>query len=364
MNRTRTSEGHGADLETDVQPLKWIGELEDGYLEMLDQRRLPAEEHWLVMTEMSDVAEGIEEMVVRGAPAIGIAAAYGVVLAVRSAVVADVDPLDAGEEAIERLSETRPTAVNLRWALRRMGRELEDASEEADDDLLEVLFDEARAIFENDRRNNRRMGRHGAELLPDDAGVLTHCNTGGLATGGFGTALGVIRAADAEGKLQNVWVDETRPYLQGARLTAWECREDDLPATLITDNMAAHFMKRGDVDAVVVGADRVAANGDVANKIGTYNLAVLCDAHRIPLYVAAPLSTIDLETPDGDSIPIEQRGRDEIARVGDAVIVPDDVEVAHPAFDITPAPYVAAIVTEHGVAEPPYEESLRALKQD
>ncbi len=351
-------------METQVVPLRWEGGIEDGQLAMLDQRRLPDEEVWLEMTTAADVAEGIAEMVIRGAPAIGIAAAYGVVLAVREAL----EETEGGDEILvrlepvfERLGDARPTAVNLTWALERMSATLERHADRPPGELLEAVFREAEAIRREDRENNLELARHGAELLSSQAGVLTHCNTGGLATGGYGTALGVIRAGVEADKIERVWVDETRPYLQGARLTAWECLQDDLPATLITDDMAPHFMAEGEVDAVVVGADRVAANGDVANKIGTYGLAVLCDAHEIPFYVAAPVSTIDLETASGEEIPIEQRSDREVTRIGETSIAPEGIEVAHPAFDITPARYVDAIVTERGVARAPYPETLREI---
>jgi len=350
-------------METNVVPLEWIGDPHEGHLEMLDQRRLPDEEVWLELSSADEVADGISEMVVRGAPAIGIAAAYGVVLALRDRL-AESGPegiVDRVAPDFETLAEARPTAVNLTWALNRMHGLLEDCAEAPPEELLERLFDEAEAIREEDRRNNLQLARNGAELLPDDAGVLTHCNTGGLATGGYGTALGVIRAGCDEGRIDRVWIDETRPYLQGARLTAWECLRDDLPATLITDDMAPHFMADGEVDAVVVGADRVAANGDVANKIGTYGLALACEAHDIPFYVAAPVSTIDLETASGGDIPIEQRSAEEVRRVGDTAVAPEDIDVAHPAFDVTPAEYVDAIVTERGVVEPPDENHLREL---
>ncbi|MFB6350923.1 MAG: S-methyl-5-thioribose-1-phosphate isomerase, partial [Bradymonadaceae bacterium] len=250
---------------------------------------------------------------------------------------------------------------NLTWALNRIRKVLADHADLDPEALLERVFKEAEAIREEDREHNLRLARNGADLLPEDAGVLTHCNTGGLATGGIGTALGILRAGVAKGRVDRVWIDETRPYLQGARLTAWECLKDDLPATLITDDMAAHFMGDGEIDAVVVGADRVAANGDVANKIGTYGLAILCDAHDLPFIVAAPTSTIDLETPDGDAIPIEQRSAREVTHVGDTAIAPEETDVAHPAFDVTSAEYIDAIVTEAGVATPPYDETLREL---
>lgn len=346
-------------METAVAPVRWVGSYGDGHLEMLDQRQLPAEELWLEMSSFEEVGEGIRNMVIRGAPAIGIAAAYGVALAARERG-RDLD------EVYEFLSKTRPTAVNLFWALERMKRTVADITEagsaEADRQVLvERLFEEAAAIFAEDRANNLEMGRLGADLLPDGAKVLTHCNTGGLATGGYGTALGIIRAAHATGKLDHVWVDETRPYLQGARLTAWECTKDAIPCTLITDSMAGHFMSRGEVDAVIVGTDRVAANGDIANKIGTYSLAVLCKYHGIPFYVAAPVSTIDFETASGDDIPIEQRSAREVTHVGERAIAPVGVEVAHPAFDVTPNTLITAIVTENGVVTSPYREGLAAL---
>jgi methylthioribose-1-phosphate isomerase len=353
-------------MDTTVVPVHWVGSIETGYLEMLDQRKLPGEEVWNVLRTYEDVAEGIRDMVIRGAPAIGIAAAYGVALAARKfAVDPSAEPIDARLEPVyEALSKTRPTAVNLFWAIKRMRRVAAEHRDLDDDALVERLFEEAESIFEEDRENNLRMGEFGAELLPEHAQVLTHCNTGGLATGGYGTALGIIRAGHASGRIEHVWVDETRPYLQGARLTAWELMKDEIPGTLITDSMAAHFMKSGEVDAVIVGTDRVVANGDVANKIGTYGLAVLCQHHGIPFYVAAPVSTIDLETPSGESIPIEQRSDSEVTQVGDTEIAPTGVQVAHPAFDVTPNALVTAIITEEGVARPPYEESLRQMVED
>jgi methylthioribose-1-phosphate isomerase len=362
----QTAGGDGpvtTELDSEIVPIRWVGGVDDGHVEMLDQRRLPDEEVWLEMTSAKEVAEGIREMVIRGAPAIGIAAAYGAVLAVRDAVADGVPdtPAAAVRPEFEKLADTRPTAVNLTWALNRLREVVEANAERPRNELLERVFERAHAIRERDRENNLQLARHGADLLPDDAGVLTHCNTGGLATGGIGTALGVVRAGVAEGRIDRIWIDETRPYLQGSRLTAWECVKDDLPATLITDDMAAHFMADGEIDAVVVGADRVAANGDVANKIGTYGLAVLCDAHDLPFIVAAPTSTIDLETPTGEEIPIEQRSAREVTHIGDTAIAPEGTDVAHPAFDITPASYIDAIATEAGVAEPPFSESLREL---
>ncbi len=351
-------------MKTQVAPVKWIGSHEDGHLDMLDQRLLPAEETWLEMSTYEEVADGIRNMVIRGAPAIGIAAAYGVALAARKLAgeVGRGEFADKLQVVYEHLSQTRPTAVNLFWALERMERCVDEAGDLTAEALVTRLFEEAEAIFSEDRANNLRMGRLGADLLPEGARVLTHCNTGGLATGGYGTALGIIRAAHAEGKLEKVWVDETRPYLQGARLTTWECIQDGVPCTLVTDSMAGHLMQSGEVDAVIVGTDRVVANGDVANKIGTYSLAVLCKHHGIPFYVAAPVSTIDFETPSGDGIVIEQRSAREVTHVGDHAIAPEGVDVAHPAFDVTPNPLVTAIVTEDGVVEAPYRESLQTLR--
>lgn len=347
--------------ETTVAPVRWIGSWEDGHLEMLDQRRLPAEEVWRALSGWEQVAEGIRDMVVRGAPAIGISAAYAVAMAAREIAAEPGAAIAEGLEPVyEALGQTRPTAVNLFWALERV-RARVDSREATGAELAERLFDEARTILDEDRANNRRMGELGASLLPEGAQVLTHCNTGGLATGGWGTAIGILRSGHACGRVSHVWVDETRPYLQGARLTTWELMRDSVPCTLITDSMAAHFMSQGEVDAVIVGTDRVAANGDVANKIGTYGLAVLCAHHDIPFYVAAPVSTIDLATPAGSAIPIEQRGAAEVTHVGGACVAPEGVQVAHPAFDVTPHALVSAIITERGVVRAPYVDGLEAL---
>ena len=348
-------------IESSVVPLRWVGSREEGYLEMLDQRLLPTEEVWLAMKSPKAVADGIREMVIRGAPAIGIAVGFGMALGLRNF---SHDPMTSIESEIRRLAEqfaaTRPTAVNLRWALQRCQGVVNNAQGTLDE-LVDALFDEAHLIFENDRSNNLELGRKGAALFDAPVQVLTHCNTGGLATGGYGTALGIIRVLHAEKKLNRVWIDETRPYLQGARLTAWECVQDGINGTLITDSMAAHLMQKGVVDAVITGTDRVAANGDVANKIGTYGLAVLCDYHRIPFYVASPLSTIDRETSSGADIPIEERSRAEVTEIGATSIAPDQIDVAHPAFDVTPAELVTAIVTEAGVVTSPDEEKIRRL---
>lgn len=351
-------------METNVTPLRVVGDWRTGHVEMLDQRLLPGEERWHTYTTAGEIADAITAMVIRGAPAIGIAAAYGVALGVRE-MMADGEPPEDFDvqlaQLFERLADTRPTAVNLFWALRRMRALVDVNGPEHGDELVMSLFTEAHRIMSEDRANNLRMGGHGAALLSEGARVLTHCNTGGLATGGYGTALGVIRAAHATGKLAHVWIDETRPYLQGSRLTAWECLADEIPSTLITDNMAAHFMQRGAVDAVIVGADRIAADGSTANKIGTYGLAVLCKYHGIPFYVAAPRSTIDLEITSGGDIPIEQRSAREVTHVGEHAIAPEGVEVAHPAFDVTPGGLVDAIITEVGVARAPYRATLAAL---
>jgi len=323
-----------------LSPLRW----QDGALLLIDQRRLPAQEIWVRCERAADVAEAIRSMVVRGAPAIGCAAAFGVALAARHEE--DV----AGAAAL--LRATRPTAVNLFWAIDRMLRVRPPSPE--------TLEREALAIWREDIDACLRIGRNGAPLLPEGT-VLTHCNAGALATGGYGTALGVIRAAREAGKQIRVMADETRPFLQGARLTTWELLRDGIPTTLISDGMAGHFLSRGDVQAAIVGADRIARNGDVANKIGTYSVAVLCHANSVPFFVAAPLSTVDLDTPSGDRIPIEERDPAEVREFGGVSIAPPGVDARHPAFDVTPARYVTAIITEAGVARPPYGESLPAL---
>jgi methylthioribose-1-phosphate isomerase len=317
-----------------VEPIRWRGDA----LELLDQRRLPREAVYVTCRSASEVAAAIRDMVVRGAPAIGVAAAFGMALAVRKG-----DPLDA---AANELRSARPTAVNLAWAVDRMLR--------ARGDLAEAL-----AIFREDVEGNHRIGRFGAELLGRSATVLTHCNAGALATAGYGTALGVIRSAVEQGKKIAVFAGETRPYLQGARLTAWELQQDGIDVTLITDSMAGHFFQQRKFDAVFVGADRIAANGDTANKIGTYTLAVLANAHQVPFYVAAPISTVDLATPNGAAIPIEERSAREVTEIGGTRIAPDGVAVRHPAFDVTPARLITAIVTDRGVLRAPYEESVR-----
>ncbi|RMG55628.1 MAG: S-methyl-5-thioribose-1-phosphate isomerase [Acidobacteria bacterium] len=343
-----------------IKTIEWT----DEGIRMIDQRKLPTEEVYPIFRSYREVAQAIKDMVVRGAPAIGVAAAMGIALGVRDARARTVDELERELERICQVMETtRPTAVNLFWAIERMKRTFARAKRDglSMDEIKRRMIEEAQKMYEEDIQTNRRMGQYGAELIPDSATVLTHCNAGTLATAGYGTALGVIRAAVEQHKNVRVLADETRPFLQGARLTAWELMKDGIPVTLISDNMAGYFMRQGKVDCVIVGADRIAANGDVANKIGTYSLAVLAKEHDIPFYVAAPTSTIDLSLASGDEIPIEERSGDEVTRIRDQVIAPEGVEVANPAFDVTPHRYVTAIITERGVARPPYEESLRAL---
>ncbi len=329
----------------------------DGTVELIDQTRLPREVVTLTISDYRQLADAIREMKIRGAPAIGIAAAYGVVLGIQA--VTDESELDQHfEEVIETLKTTRPTAVNLFWALDRMTRVFHAHRKAGLPILEESLLEEAKRIHAEDIEANKRIGRYGAELLPDGATVLTHCNTGGLATGGYGTALGMIRTAWEAGKLAKVLVDETRPRLQGARLTAWELRQEGIPFELITDSMAGAFMAKGKVDAAIVGADRIARNGDTANKIGTYSLAVLARYHQIPLYVAAPVSTIDPTIADGSEIPIEERNPNEVTDIQGTRIAPEDINVGNPAFDVTPAELIAAIITEKGVLRPPYTEEI------
>ncbi|HJL20130.1 MAG TPA: S-methyl-5-thioribose-1-phosphate isomerase [Sandaracinaceae bacterium LLY-WYZ-13_1] len=337
-------------------------EPETGEVVMLDQRRLPTEVVYHRWTKPDQVAEAIRAMVVRGAPAIGISAAYALVQLARSERGDDKTFLVANGIAGRKLNETRPTAVNLAWAVARMGRRAAEVAALEPQERERALQAEAEAIHREDVAACRAMGRIGAEDVPDGATVLTHCNAGALATGGYGTALGVIRAAREAGKGVRVLASETRPYLQGARLTSWELAADGLDVEVITDGMSGHFMARGEIDFVVVGADRVCANGDVANKIGTYAHAVLADAHRVPFTVAAPWSTVDLRCAEGADVPIEQRSREEVARIGDRVLVADGIGVRHPAFDVTPARLVKAIYTERGVIRPAGGERPEALR--
>ena len=341
-----------------VQPIQWRG----GTLVLLDQTRLPTEEIYREYTDYREVARAIVDMVVRGAPAIGVTAAYGMALAVRELVVRGATrPLEDLGEARRTLAETRPTAVNLFWALDRMWRTAQALAGQPVTELATGLEAEAQAICAEDVAANRRLGAHGAALLPDPCTVLTHCNAGALATAGYGTALGVVRAAVEAGKRVRVYADETRPLLQGARLTAWELAEDGIDVTLLSDSMAGYRLQLGGIDAVVVGADRIAANGDTANKIGTYPLAVLAREHQVPFYVAAPLSTVDFGAPSGENIPIEERDAREVTQVAGTPIAPSGIAVWNPAFDVTPAPLVTAIITDAGVARPPYSQSLPAL---
>ncbi len=336
--------------------MAWEGDA----LLLLDQRLLPGIESMRRCKDPASVAEAIRTMVVRGAPAIGVAAAFGLALAVRCAWKKKRPWRKAFDEAASALAKTRPTAVNLFWAIDRMRREAAALPDDPGAAFFR-LEERAMALFEEDVAANRAMGAHGATLLPARGNVLTHCNAGALATAGYGTALGVIRSAVAAGKRIHVYVDETRPFLQGARLTAWELMKDGIPCTLITDNMAASLFAAGTIDAAVVGADRIAANGDVANKIGTYGVAVLCKAHKVPFYVAAPVSTIDRTVPDGSRIPIEERDLSEVTHLAGKRIAPRGVHAYNPAFDVTPARLVSAIVTEKGVLEPPLARTLRNL---
>ncbi|MFZ1810512.1 MAG: S-methyl-5-thioribose-1-phosphate isomerase [Candidatus Nitrotoga sp.] len=341
-----------------VETLRWS----DGVLEMIDQRILPATFKYVQYDSAAAVAEGIRSMVVRGAPAIGVAAAYGVALeALRLSAVTGESFQRGMNEGFNTLAQSRPTAVNLFWALARMKRVWQTVSGESNMQVAMRLLAEAHEIFAEDIRINRTLGSHGAGLLRDGARVLTHCNAGALATAGHGTALGVIRSAVDAGKKISVIADETRPFLQGARLTAWEMVQEKIPVTLITDNMAGFMMSRGEVDAVVVGTDRVAANGDVANKIGTYMVAVLAQRHHIPFYVACPLSTIDMSIASGMDIPIEERHADEVKGFRDFHWAAQGAQIRNPSFDITPAELVTALITEKGVVYQPDVGKLHAL---
>jgi methylthioribose-1-phosphate isomerase len=340
-----------------VETIQWTT---DGVV-MIDQTRLPLHEDYVTCRGYQEVAKAIRDMVIRGAPAIGVAAAMGVALGVEQAVSED---LDAQFEVIcETLAATRPTAVNLFWAIDRMKRLYASLRGRPIEEIRARLTEEARLVREEDIAINRAIGNHGAPLIPNQKTVLTHCNAGALATAGYGTALGVIRAARELGKNIDVFADETRPFLQGARLTVWELQQDGIPTTLITDNMAGHFMKSGRIGCVVVGADRIAANGDVANKVGTYSVAVLAKENGVPFYVAAPISTLDLTLASGDQIPIEERSAAEVTHVFGQLVAPPGTEVKNPAFDVTPARYISGIITEKGVARAPYETSLRELAQ-
>jgi len=339
-------------------------EWKDDAVVMIDQRKLPVSEVYVTCRTAKDVAKAITTMVIRGAPAIGVAAAMGIALGMRRSSATGTKQFTTEfQKTCDLMAATRPTAVNLFWAIERMKRTFAAAAQGGGSvaEITRALEAEARAIHDEDVASCRAMGAHGAALVPATARILTHCNAGALATAGYGTALGVIRAASEQGKKIAVLADETRPFLQGARLTAWELVKDGIDTTVITDNMAGAMMHLGSVDLVVVGADRIAANGDVANKIGTYGVAVLAKEHGIPFYVAAPLATIDLNTPDGSRIPIEERNDREVTHVGQSRLTPEGAHIRNPAFDVTPAKYVTAIITERGIARAPYEESLPSL---
>jgi methylthioribose-1-phosphate isomerase len=342
-----------------AQPIEWTS---SGVV-ILDQRRLPVEVVHHTYTDYREVARAIQDMVIRGAPAIGVAAAMGVALGVLRSPANSLDELRAEFPAIcKTLASTRPTAVDLFWAIERMKRRFAEltSAKISLDAIKQAIVAEAILIHQEKRAIDEAIGRFGAELMPRDGRVMTQCNAGALATAGIGTALGVIRVAIEQGHKLRVLVPETRPYLQGSRLTAWELHEAGIPLTLITDNMVGHFLKQGDVGAIVTGADRIAANGDTANKIGTYQIAVLAREHNVPFYIAAPISTLDLSIPSGDAIPIEQRSPEEVTHFGGTRVAPD-VEAANPAFDVTPARFIAAIITERGVARAPYSDALRRL---
>ena len=341
-----------------IQTLEWT---KSGVV-FIDQTKLPTEEVYVTCTTHQQVADAIRNMIVRGAPAIGVAAAMGIALGVKNSRAQNIADLkkDFGQ-ICGNIGETRPTAVNLFWAIRRMTEKFESLRTRTIPQIRQALIEEAQRIHAEDIAANQAMGRHGATLMPSSGGVLTHCNAGALATAGYGTALGVIRAAVEQGKKIHVYADETRPFLQGSRLTAWELMKDGIPTTVISDNMAGVMMQQGKIGAIVVGADRIAANGDVANKVGTYTVAVLAKENGIPFYVAAPLSTIDLEAADGSRIPIEQRNKREVTHIGGKQMTPDGVGIENPAFDVTPAKYVTAIITERGIARAPYQDSLSEL---
>lgn len=337
-----------------IKTIEW----KNGRVIMVDQTLLPGEEVFREYSTAEEVARAIESMVIRGAPAIGVAAAMGIALGM-------LEPHSNSElqfqKTCERMSKTRPTAVNLFWAIDRMNRKFGELKDLPLEQIQSGLALEAQKIYLEDIEANKQMGQYGNELVPANARILTHCNAGALATAGYGTALGVIRAAQEHGKNVQVFADETRPFLQGARLTAWELHKDQIPVTLITDNMAGYFLHGQNIDLVIVGADRIAANGDVANKIGTYSVAVLAKANQVPFYVAAPISTVDLSLENGSRIPIEERSEKEVVEIHGKRTAPDGIKVRHPAFDVTPNELVAAIITDKGIARPPYTESLRKL---
>ncbi len=342
-----------------VNTIEWT----DAGVVMIDQTKLPAEETFVTCTTYDEVADAIRTMVIRGAPAIGCAAAMGVAIGVQKATDENLDA--QVEDICETLAATRPTAVNLFWGIERMKGLYKTLRSEGVETarIRDRLIDEAKEVLREDIEINKAMGRNGAALLPQGGTVMTHCNAGALATGGYGTALGVIRAAVESGNPVAVMANETRPFMQGARLTVWELQQDHIPVTLLTDNMAGHIMQRGEVNAVVVGADRIASNGDVANKIGTYSVAVLAKENGIPFYVAAPISTLDMNLESGAQIPIEERAADEVTQIRGHQIAPLETQVKNPAFDVTPNRYVSAIITERGVARAPFSQTLLALAE-
>jgi methylthioribose-1-phosphate isomerase len=337
-------------------------DLQDDVIVMVDQRKLPAQEVYVRCRTAPEVAKAIRTMVIRGAPAIGVAAAYGIALGMKRSTAKGTNQFAVEfQKLCDLMAATRPTAVNLFWAIDRLKGVFAAGAQagESPEEISARLVREAQAIHDEDVANCRLMGGHGAAVVPDNARVLTHCNAGALATAGYGSALGVIRAAVEQGKRIAVFADETRPFLQGARLTAWELVRDGINTTVITESMAGPLMRAGEIDVVVVGADRIAANGDTANKIGTYTVAVLAREHNVPFYVAAPLSTIDLVTPDGDAIPIEERDQREVSHLGSSRLTPVGAHIRNPAFDVTPHRYIAGIITERGILRPPYAESLK-----
>ena len=337
-------------------------DLQDDVIVMVDQRKLPAQEVYVRCRTAPEVAKAIRTMVIRGAPAIGVAAAYGIALGMKRSSAKGTNQFAVEfQKLCDLMAATRPTAVNLFWAIDRLKAVFAAGAQagESPEEIAARLTREAQAIHDEDVANCRLMGGHGAAVVPDNARVLTHCNAGALATAGYGSALGVIRAAVEQGKRIAVFADETRPFLQGARLTAWELVREGINTTVITESMAGPLMRAGEIDMVVVGADRIAANGDTANKIGTYTVAVLAHEHNVPFYVAAPLSTIDLATPDGDTIPIEERDQREVSHLGSSRLTPVGAHIRNPAFDVTPHRYISGIITERGILRPPYSESLR-----
>jgi methylthioribose-1-phosphate isomerase len=343
-----------------IKTVEWT----DEGVVMIDQRALPEREQYIILMDYEDVARAIEDMVVRGAPAIGVSAAMGIALGANNSQAASLEDFEKDfDKVCDRLSKTRPTAVNLFWAVERMRWAFNRAKREGAsiEQIKRLLVDESLRLHDEDIAANRRMGAYGAELIPDGATVLTHCNAGALATAGYGTALGVIRASVEAGKRIQVLADETRPFLQGARLTAWELAKDNIAVRVITDGMSGHLMRSGKIDCVIVGADRIAANGDVANKIGTYMVAVAAHENNVPFYVAAPLSTIDMTKNSGDEIPIESRAETEVTHFRGEAVAPEGVGAINPAFDVTPHRYIRAIITDAGVAVEPYDTSLKAL---